>query len=232
MHLLQHVTREGISHPSRLLTFLLPAYPHPRPRIPSPSVASLARPERRRAPTRPPTERSMLKEERGSTKSNCSSGWRYLPTANVRERGAPLLLLLLEKVRGFMSERASITYPHPSKISPVRPKHSTRTTAGVACCAAAPEPVAGFISGNCVTIGVKSPPSEFQRFPRFNPSPNERPSRSALAPSSWLMACGLFSSFSRQTLALPYLTRGSLKLQKGPSLLKLLVKLNFSLGTY
>ena len=104
------------------------------------------------------------------------------------------------------------------KSSPVRPKHSTRTTAGVACCAAAPEPVAGFISGNCVTIGVKSPPSEFQRFPRFNPSPNERPSRSALAPSSWLMACGLFSPFSRQTLALPYLTWGSLKLQKGPSL--------------
>ena len=65
----------------------LPSSPLPR----SPGAAALARiPTPSRRPTEPPTERSMLKEERGSTKSNCSSGWR---ATYLRRRCCPRLLL-------------------------------------------------------------------------------------------------------------------------------------------
>ena len=182
----------------------------------------------------------MLKEERGSTKSNCSSGWRatYLRTTGFGGRArawspAPLPPPLKSERVYERAREHNLSSPRPDQNRTVRPKPRTRTSAGVACRAAAPEPVARSISGNCVTIGVKSPPSEFQRFPRLNRSsrsPNERPSRSTLAPSSWRMACGLSDMFSQaDTCIAPCLSLSE------PSLMMLFGKpviLNFSLGTY
>ena len=150
---------------------------------------------------------------------------RYLPTADAS------LPPPLKSERVYERAREhNLSSPRPDQNRTVRPKPRSWTSAGVACRAAAPEPVARSISGNCVTIGVKSPPSEFQRFPRLNRSsrsPNERPSRST---SSWLMACGLSDMFSQADICIapcPSLPEPSLMMLFGKPVI-----LNFSLGTY